>query len=143
MKKSTKTNDNINEKLIFKAAELMNALYAAKIALENERNRFQNYNMILQNAAINEHQAQLGIGYLYESQDAVFHPSITAFLNYPRYTLSASLKNVKNTVYIGRLKDCPHDARKLDALLSEYELQVDKVLDFSSEHKSDIDFNIF
>lgn len=44
MKKSTKTNDNINEKLIFKAAELMNAMYAAKIALENERNRFQNYN---------------------------------------------------------------------------------------------------
>ena len=44
MKKSSQTSDNINEKLIFKAAELMNALYAAKIALENERNRFQNYN---------------------------------------------------------------------------------------------------
>ena len=38
MKKST---DNVNEKLIFKAAELMNALYAAKVALENERQRFQ------------------------------------------------------------------------------------------------------
>ena len=45
MKKSSKTTtDNINEKLIFKAAELMNALYAAKLALENERQRFQNYN---------------------------------------------------------------------------------------------------
>ena len=105
--------------------------------------RFQNYNMILQNATINEHQAHLGIGYLYENQDAVFHPSITAFLNYPRYTLSASLSNVTNTVYLGRLKDCPHDARKLVQLLSEYELEIDQVLDFSSEHKSDIDFNIF
>ena len=41
MKSSTQTT--VNEKLIFKAAELMNALYAAKIALENERKRFRNH----------------------------------------------------------------------------------------------------
>ena len=40
MRKSSQPT--VNEKLIFKAAELMNALYAAKIALETERQRFQN-----------------------------------------------------------------------------------------------------